>query len=151
MKPRTPVSLYIIGTIGLTILAFEMFAQDTGYLSTAFFWALLIIEAILLLIVNAIGDLIETEKFKLLSEEEKTVFLQEKQTPYYIRLWNSAFKKQSQVEEKDMLIDHGFDGITELDNSLPKWWVGLFYFGVIFYVVYLKKFIYLNWKWLMLL
>jgi cytochrome c oxidase cbb3-type subunit 3 len=28
-----------------------------------------------------------------------------------------CFKKQSEKEEKDLIIDHGFDGITELDNA----------------------------------
>ena len=90
--------------------------------------------------MNSIGDLVENESFKKLSDEEKAKFLEEKNTPYYLKLWNSAFKKQSATEEKDILIDHGFDGITELDNSLPKWWIGLFYFGCIFCVVYLMAF-----------
>ncbi|MEN4758982.1 cbb3-type cytochrome c oxidase N-terminal domain-containing protein [Chryseobacterium sp. C39-AII1] len=140
MKTRTPISVYIAVTIGLTILAFEMFAQDTAYFSSPFFWGLILITIILLFIMNSIGDLVENESFKKLSDEEKAKFLEEKNTPYYLKLWNSAFKKQSATEEKDILIDHGFDGITELDNSLPKWWIGLFYFGCIFCVVYLTAF-----------
>ncbi|WP_312397594.1 cbb3-type cytochrome c oxidase N-terminal domain-containing protein [Chryseobacterium sp.] len=140
MKTRTPISVHIAVTIGLTILAFEMFAQDTAYFSSPFFWGLILITIILLFIMNSIGDLVENESFKKLSDEEKAKFLEEKNTPYYLKLWNSAFKKQSATEEKDILIDHGFDGITELDNSLPKWWIGLFYFGCIFCVVYLTAF-----------
>ncbi len=140
MKTRTPISVHIAVTIGLTILAFEMFAQDTAYFSSPFFWGLILITIILLFIMNSIGDLVENESFKKLSDEEKVKFLEEKNTPYYLKLWNSAFKKQSATEEKDILIDHGFDGITELDNSLPKWWIGLFYFGCIFCAVYLTAF-----------
>lgn len=140
MKTRTPISIYITITIGLTIMAFEMFAQDSGYLSSPFFWALLLIASILLLIMNSIGDLLESENFSRLSEEEKKQYLTDKNTPYFQKLWNSAFKKQSATEEKDILIDHGFDGITELDNSLPKWWIGLFWFGCIFCVVYMLAF-----------
>lgn len=140
MKTRTPISIYIAITFGITVLAFEMFAQDSGYFSSAYFWVLLIIVTILLLIMNSLGDLVENQKFTKLSEEEKKLFLTEKTTPYLQKLWSSAFKKQSQSEEKDLLIDHGFDGITELDNSLPKWWIGLFYFGMIFCAVYLLAF-----------
>ncbi|HEX7870795.1 MAG TPA: cbb3-type cytochrome c oxidase N-terminal domain-containing protein [Chryseobacterium sp.] len=140
MKKRTPISIYIAITIGITILAFEMFAQDTNYFSTPFFWALLIIITILLLIMNSIGDLVENERFSRLTDEEKQEYITDQSTPYYQKLWNSAFKKQSQTEEKDILIDHGFDGITELDNSLPKWWIGLFYFGIIFCAVYIIAF-----------
>ncbi|MFL9835418.1 cbb3-type cytochrome c oxidase N-terminal domain-containing protein [Chryseobacterium terrae] len=140
MKTRTPISIYIAITIGITIMAFEMFAQDANYFSTPFFWALLIIITILLLIMNSIGDLVENERFARLTDEEKHEYINNKTTPYYQKLWNSAFKKQSQAEEKDILIDHGFDGITELDNSLPKWWIGLFYFGIIFCAVYMIAF-----------
>ncbi|ASK30620.1 cytochrome C [Chryseobacterium sp. T16E-39] len=140
MKTRTPISIYIIVTIGLTIMAFEMFAQDSGYFVSPFFWTLLLIATILLLIMNSIGDLVENEKFSRLDESEKKKYLAEKNIPYFQKLWNSAFKKQSQTEEKDILIDHGFDGITELDNSLPKWWIGLFYFGMIFCAVYMLAF-----------
>ena len=140
MKTRTPISIYIAITIGITILAFEMFAQDANYFSTPLFWALLIIITILLLIMNSIGDLVENERFARLTDEEKQEYITNNTTPYFQKLWNSAFKKQSQTEEKDILIDHGFDGITELDNSLPKWWIGLFYFGMIFCAVYLIAF-----------
>lgn len=140
MKTRTPISIYIAVTVGLTIMAFEMFSQDGNYFSSPYFWALLIITIILLFILNSIGDLIENENFNRLTEEEKKLYLEDKKTPYFQKLWNSAFKKQSQSEEKDILIDHGFDGITELDNSLPKWWIGLFWFGCIFCAVYMIAF-----------
>lgn len=140
MKPRTPISIYIIVTIGLIIMAFEMFSQDGNYFSSPYFWVLLLTTIILLLIMNSIGDLVENESFRRLTENERKQFLEEKKVPYFQKLWNSAFKKQSQTEEKDILIDHGFDGITELDNSLPKWWIGLFWFGCIFCGVYMIAF-----------
>lgn len=137
MKTRTPIFVHILVTVGLTVMAFEMFGQDSAYLSSPFFWGLLIIVVILLLIMNSIGDLIEDQNFSKLSEEEKAAYKRDKNTPYFQKLWNSAFKKQSATEEKDIIIDHGFDGITELDNALPKWWIGLFYFSIVFCVVYL--------------
>ncbi|MCY0970130.1 cbb3-type cytochrome c oxidase N-terminal domain-containing protein [Chryseobacterium wangxinyae] len=140
MKKRAPVSIHIAVTFGLLIMAFEMFAGDSDYLSSPLFWALILIVTILLLIMNSIEDLVENENFKKLSEKEKQLFLQDKSTGYFKKLWNSAFKKQSPSEETDILIDHGFDGITELDNALPRWWIGLFYFGIIFCAVYMTAF-----------
>jgi cytochrome c oxidase cbb3-type subunit 3 len=140
MKTRSPIFIYIIIVVGLTIMAFEMFTENSSYFMSPFFWILLLIVMILMIILNSIGDLIENEHLKNLSDEERQLFIKEKSTPYFTKLWNSAFTKQSQSDEKDILIDHGFDGITELDNSLPKWWIGLFYFGMGFCAVYMLAF-----------
>jgi len=36
-----------------------------------------------------------------------------------------------------LLLDHDADGIRELDNNLPRWWVWLFYITIIYSVIYL--------------
>jgi cytochrome c oxidase cbb3-type subunit III len=36
-----------------------------------------------------------------------------------------------------LLLDHEADGIRELDNNLPRWWVWLFYLTIIFSVFYM--------------
>ncbi|GGG59580.1 hypothetical protein GCM10007332_21580 [Epilithonimonas arachidiradicis] len=113
---------------------------ETRYYTTLYFWGLLIIQILLLLISHAIGDLVENARFINLSDEDKQTYLKSKGTPYWKRLWESAFKKQTPSEEKSLLIDHGFDGITELDNALPKWWIGLFYVTIIYCLAYLIAF-----------
>ncbi len=40
-------------------------------------------------------------------------------------------------QEKDIELDHSYDGIRELDNHLPPWWKWLFYATIVFSVVYL--------------
>jgi cytochrome c oxidase cbb3-type subunit 3 len=39
--------------------------------------------------------------------------------------------------KEPLLLDHEYDGIQELDNNLPRWWVWLFYITIIFAGVYL--------------
>ena len=36
-----------------------------------------------------------------------------------------------------LLLDHEYDGIRELDNRLPRWWVWLFNITIVFAAVYL--------------
>ena len=44
-------------------------------------------------------------------------------------------------EEKQLIIeDHNYDGIRELDNALPPWWLYLFYATLIFGVVYMVRY-----------
>jgi cytochrome c oxidase cbb3-type subunit III len=42
-------------------------------------------------------------------------------------------------ENRDpLLLEHEADGIRELDNKLPRWWVWLFYLTIIFAVCYMS-------------
>ncbi len=40
-------------------------------------------------------------------------------------------------DEKSILMDHEYDGIQELDNNLPPWWVWMFYATIIAGVIYI--------------
>ncbi|MES1180872.1 MAG: cbb3-type cytochrome c oxidase N-terminal domain-containing protein, partial [Verrucomicrobiota bacterium] len=39
--------------------------------------------------------------------------------------------------KEPLLLDHEYDGIHELDNNLPRWWVWLFYITIIYSAGYL--------------
>lgn len=140
MKPRTPVYITIAVVLVILFIMYYMFVQSAAFLASPVFWGTVVIASVLALIQHAIGDLIENDKFKKLSETEQAQYLQSKNVPYFKSLYESAFKKQPATHEKDILIDHGFDGIMELDNQLPRWWLGLFYFGVAYCVVYMLSF-----------
>ncbi|MBM7418394.1 MULTISPECIES: cbb3-type cytochrome c oxidase N-terminal domain-containing protein [Chryseobacterium] len=137
MRQRTPVVVNILIITVLLVIFYYLFVQSYSFLASPYFWGTVVISAILAYIHSAIGDLIENNKFKKLTAEEKSAYLAEKKIPFLRRQYDAAFKKQSDTHEKDILIDHGFDGIMELDNQLPKWWLGLFYFGTVFCIVYI--------------
>ncbi len=40
-------------------------------------------------------------------------------------------------EESDILLDHNYDGIQELDNNLPPWWKWGFYLTIVVGVIYI--------------
>lgn len=48
-------------------------------------------------------------------------------------------------EEKDLMIDHEYDGIVELDNPIPVWFNVLFYGTVVFGFIYLLVYHVFGW------
>ncbi len=140
MKQRTPVYITITIILVILFIMYYMFVQNSSFLASPYFWGTVVIASILAMIQNAIGDLIENDKFKKLTDAEKADYLETKKTPYLKAMYESAFKKQPAGDEKDLLIDHGFDGIMELDNQLPRWWLGLFYFGVAYCIIYMAAY-----------
>ena len=51
------------------------------------------------------------------------------------------FTKAAPVEkEADVLLDHDYDGIKELDNALPPWWKWGFYFTIVVAMIYMFRF-----------
>ncbi len=55
--------------------------------------------------------------------------------------WWSKFNKFKPVEqEADIDLGHDYDGIRELDNRLPPWWLYGFYLCIIFAAIYLWRF-----------
>lgn len=43
-------------------------------------------------------------------------------------------------KENEILLDHNYDGIKELDSKVPPWYTGLFYATIIFAVYYLLSY-----------
>ena len=54
-------------------------------------------------------------------------------------IWGKLNGFRSQSEEKEITLDHSYDGIQELDNRLPRWWIWGFYCTIIFACVYLYR------------
>lgn len=40
-------------------------------------------------------------------------------------------------DEVTLMLDHDYDGIKELDNHLPPWWLNMFYLTIVFGIVYI--------------
>lgn len=53
------------------------------------------------------------------------------------RMLAALTRRRPMEEEKDILMHHEYDGIRELDNVLPPWWLWLFYGTVAWGVIYL--------------
>lgn len=59
--------------------------------------------------------------------------------------WNTFMGLRPIEQEKDMMIDHEYDGIQELDNPIPLWFNLLFYGTIVFSVIYLMAFHVFSW------
>ena len=49
-------------------------------------------------------------------------------------------REKDELTGDNLITGHEYDGIKELDNRLPKWWLWLFYITIIFAVVYFTRF-----------
>lgn len=51
--------------------------------------------------------------------------------------WNKLLGLRPIDQEKDLMMEHEFDGIRELDNPIPIWFNVLFYSSIVFGIIYL--------------
>jgi cytochrome c oxidase cbb3-type subunit 3 len=64
----------------------------------------------------------------------------EAEKPQKPAFWTKLMGLRPISEEKDLVMEHTFDGIAELDNPTPAWFMVLFYGTVIFAMVYLLSY-----------
>ncbi|MDR6846066.1 cbb3-type cytochrome c oxidase N-terminal domain-containing protein [Flavobacterium granuli] len=99
----------------------------------------------LLIAVEITLNAVNTITYRLLSEEEKAKLALEdslslSEKSWYKNLMQRLTRTVPIEDEKQLLMDHDYDGIKELDNNLPPWWVYLFYACIIFSVIYLVRY-----------
>lgn len=115
---------------------FHMAYSDTGYggLSVGTFYFLtgfILFEIIIFMVlINAIQLFAKAEQKALLELEKRTA------TPE-VSLLEKLNASVSIEKEEDIMLDHNYDGIRELDNDLPPWWKYGFYATIVFAFIYL--------------
>ena len=68
---------------------------------------------------------------------------EEKKKP---NIWTKLMQLKPIDQEKDLMMDHEFDGIAELDNPIPAWFRILFYTTIVFGIGYLLNYHVFNYS-----
>lgn len=99
----------------------------------------------LLIAIEIVVSAVDKVTYHLLTEEQKKQLEEAQSLPFtegafYQGIMKKLTRSKEIEEEHDVMLDHDYDGIKELDNVLPPWWVNLFYLTIIFAFVYLVRF-----------
>jgi cytochrome c oxidase cbb3-type subunit III len=99
----------------------------------------------LLIAIEIVVSAVDKVTYHLLTEEQKKQLDEAQSLPFtesafYKNIIKKLTRSNEVEQEADVMLDHNYDGIKELDNVLPPWWVYLFYCTIIFACIYLVRF-----------
>ncbi|SDX24846.1 cbb3-type cytochrome c oxidase N-terminal domain-containing protein [Flavobacterium degerlachei] len=139
---RVPVIFFII------VGAMEYFIDSgdrAAFIKYPMVSVFLFVFLFLLIAIEITISAVDNITYQLLSDEEKarkvdvsTSDIRDRE--WYKRMMKLLTKAEPIENEENLLLDHDYDGIKELDNNLPPWWVYLFYGCIVFAAVYLVRF-----------
>lgn len=148
MKKLIPAYLRVILIFFAVLGAMEYFI-DSGdkpaFIKFPMVSLFLLVFLFLLIAIEITVNAVDTITYQLLTEEQKSMLAETtsisfKESSWYKNLMKMLTKSVTIENEGQLLLDHDYDGIKELDNNLPPWWVYLFYGCIIFAAVYLFRF-----------
>ena len=64
----------------------------------------------------------------------------EKRFAWFKETYDKLLDKKPIEKEEEIILDHNYDGIKELDNNLPPWWLYGFYATIIFAGIYMARY-----------
>ncbi len=145
----TTAYLRVIGFMVLAFFLLELIV-DSGetwaIVKYPIIWAVLGMVLLIAIALEIIAAALQRILFSGLSPEVKENFLaaekvrEENRFGWFKRKYEEMLGAKPMEKEQEIVLDHNYDGIRELDNKLPPWWVYMFYATIIFAVVYLLRF-----------
>jgi len=146
---NTPVLTMVIGLLLLTQFSFaqntpavaEHVVANYGGLSETAFEVFITVIGIEVITILFLAFSIKRMYVELLPEKPKRIREASAASAWWKNLDKKLFTRAIPVEkEADVMLDHDYDGIRELDNSLPPWWKYGFYITIAVALIYLLNF-----------
>ena len=138
---RVPVIFFIIFGI---VEYFVDSGDQPAFIEYPVVLLFLFLVLLILIAIEAIIGAFENILINKMDAETKERFLADKNKKFEFKWIKDTYKKLAGAkpieEEFEIILDHNYDGIKELDNNLPPWWVWSFYICIVFAVVYLLRY-----------
>lgn len=148
MKKLFPAYLRVLVIFFSVFIAMEYFI-DSGdrpaFLKYPLVSLFLFVFLFILIAIELVSEAIDNMTYQMMSDDQKkdhdeAIGLPLTEQQWYKNLMQKLTKSEPIENEKTLLLHHDYDGIKELDNNLPPWWVYLFYGCILFSAIYLIKY-----------